>query len=92
MSLVVFSERQAIIPVFKMPKTKSQSALLQLRDVFNIPAPCHVDDAGAIIFPVSSVMSTNHYTVYSAQLAHNYAQGISNLVAADGDVTIQLDK
>ena len=61
-----FAERRAIIPVFEMMKTKPQPALLQLRDAFNSLSTCHVDDAGAIILPVSSVTRTNHYKVYSA--------------------------
>ena len=60
-----FAERKTIIPVLKMMKIISQSALHQLRDAFMIPTPCHGDDTG-VILPLSAITGTNYYNVYTA--------------------------
>ena len=69
-----FAERKSIIPLFTMLKTKSASALRQLRDEFNIPTPCHTNDSGAIVLPVSSITGTNHYNQFTAQVAQGARQ------------------
>ena len=69
-----FAERKSIIPLFTMLKTKSASALRQLRDEFNIPTPCHINDNGGIVLPVSSITGTNHYNQITAQVAQGARQ------------------
>merc|ERR1712086_1001510 len=69
-----FAERQSIIPLYTMLKTKSASALRQLRDEFNIPTPCHINDNGGIVLPVSSLTGTNYYNQVTAQVAQGARQ------------------
>ena len=69
-----FTERKSIIPWFTMLKTKSAPALRLLRGEFNIPTPCHIDDSGAIVLPVSSITGTTYYTQFTAQVAQGAQQ------------------